>query len=143
MKRAGAGGLSRVLSVLLVLGLVAGQSGCATIFRGTQQTVTLVTSPSGRRVVYQGVEVADGQLLTVQKHFEAPRVNVGARGSPVFVELQYDPDPLLIADAALLLVFIIPGVVALGIDFATGGWRNLHNPQIIYVPDVAAPIESP
>ncbi len=36
--------------------------------------------------------------------------------------------------AALLLVGVVPGVVALGVDFATGSWRYLEEEQTVKVP---------
>ncbi len=111
--------------------VVASAPGCAAIFRGTTQTVTIRTDPPGRSVHYQGLEITDGSAVSIRKRAEEPRVYVGAWSR----ELSYEPDPLLIADAALLVVFVIPGIVALGIDFATGAWRDLDDVQRIYVPD--------
>ncbi len=109
-------------------------SGCATILRGTHQTVTLVTNPAGETVLFQGRTVKDGESFNVDKHVEEPTVYLNDSGRPIEVQLKYDPDVLLVADGALLFVFVIPGLVALGVDFATGAWRDLHSQQLVYVP---------
>ncbi len=123
------------LVVSLLIGcLLLATSGCATIIRGRGQTVNIITNPADRTVYYQGRPVSHGQNLIVSKQFESPKFNVGTDQGPIEVQMTYDMDPWLIADAALLFVFIIPGVIALGVDAATGAWRNLHSPQIVYVP---------
>lgn len=127
--------LSRLLVSCLVTSLTFHAAGCATIVRGTTQTVHVATTPPGRTVMYQGVEVADGDLITVRMQFEPPRFNVGDMERPVLVDMTFDPDPLLIADAAFLLLFVVPGLVALGVDFSTGAWRNLHYNQHVYIPE--------
>jgi hypothetical protein len=37
-----------------------------------------------------------------------------------------DVCPWLAADFALLLAGVVPGVIALGVDFGTGAWRHEH-----------------
>ena len=122
-----------MLSVLLV-NLLCLSSGCAIVFRGASQVVTIRTNPPGQTVRINGEEVSDGQAITVYKQFEAPMIDVGGPNRPIPVPLSYDPDPLLIGDAVLLIAFVIPGLVALGVDFGTGCWRDLHEQQVIYVP---------
>ena len=65
-----------------------------------------------------------------------PLINVGSAKTPINVQLTYDPSPWLIADGALLLLGIIPGVIALGVDFFTGSWRILHDPQVLHTPNI-------
>lgn len=109
-------------------------SGCAALLHGTSQTIRVTTQPAGETIYYQGIAVRDGEMVTVQKHFEPPRLNVGTPERPVMADVKFDPDPLLIADAVLLVFFVVPGLVALGVDFGTGAWRKLDDPQPVIVP---------
>ena len=122
-----------MLSVLLV-NLLCLSSGCSLIVRGASQVVTIRTNPPGQTVRIDGVEVSDGQSITVHKQFEPPMIDVGDPDRPIFVPLSYDPDPLLIGDAVFLILYVVPGLVALGVDFGTGCWRDLHELQVIDVP---------
>lgn len=124
--------LSYFINLLLVLCIVISSSGCAAIIRGTSQTCRVVTDPPGQSIMYNGREVFDGESITIQKRFEPTLISTGSN-SHVLQELKYDPDPLIICDAALLFLGVIPGVIALGVDFGTGAWRNHHNPQVLYV----------
>ncbi len=109
-------------------------TGCCAIFGGTSQTLRLVTNPEGKTVYYQGMKLKDGDTFTVSKHWEAPQLNVGTDRRPVMYDMHYDPNPWLIGDGVLLLFLIIPGLIGLGVDFGTGAWRNIDNPQQVYVP---------
>ena len=101
------------------------------MFGGTSQMVVLRSQPTGETVHYRGREVADGESVVVDKVFETPEFHVGAMP----VRMQYEPNPWLIADGVLLLFFVVPGVVAFGIDFGTGAWRNLRGTQVVHVPE--------
>ncbi len=125
--------ITRWVVYVLLSGVLNLTAGCCTIFNGTSQTVRVITHPEGKTVEYKGMNINDGDVFTVQKEFQTPEFNVGADGRPVMVSMDYGPDPWLIGDAALLLFFIIPGLVALGVDFGTGAWRNLEDPQHVYM----------
>ncbi len=126
----------RSVSTLVVAALVCSSlSGCAAIFRGNHQRVTVVTTPPGGTVMYQGQTIDDGESVIVRKRFDAPQFMVGEEGELMPVKMTYDPDLWLIGDAAFLLLGIIPGLIAGGIDFATGAWRNLDERQIVMIPN--------
>ena len=73
----------------------------------------------------------------MSRRFDPPRINVGEPRRPILIEMRWDPDPLLIADGALLLLGVVPGLIALGVDIGTGAWRNLHPTQHVNVPERA------
>ena len=120
-------------SILLFLPVALGVGGCAAIFRGTSETVTISTEPPGGEIHYQGQRVSDGGTIRVQKGFDVPTVDAGVLGAPRLVAMTYDPDPLLIADVALLFFGLVPGAIALGVDWLSGAWRNLDDRQIFHV----------
>lgn len=120
------------LACLLIAGVLNLSTGCAAVFSGTNQNVRVITTPPGKTVYFNGMRVKDGEMLTVQKHFREPEFNIGAPERPVMYPMHYDPDPWLIGDGVLLFFFLIPGLIALGVDFGTGAWRNLEDPQNVY-----------
>ena len=125
----------RIVILLIFANLIWLQCGCAAVFRGTSQTVLIQTIPAGRSVLFKGMKVADGELLTVRKELGVSKINVGTPGRPIMVDLSYKIDPWLIGDAGLLILFVVPGAVALGVDFGMGTWQLLDDPQRVYVPD--------
>lgn len=110
-------------------------SGCASIFDGTHQSVRVRTRPAGHVVYYLGEPVGDGEKIRVDKKFEASEFRIGSASSAETVRLDYSPAPWLLGDAGLLLFGVVPGLVAFGIDAATGAWRDLEDEQIVYVPE--------
>ncbi len=125
--------LGRGVAVLLACSVALMQTGCAALFGDKTQVVTVRTVPEGRTVYYHGIAVNDGDTITVRKKFKEPEVNIGSKDRPHFVELDYEPDLWLIGDGVLLLFFVVPGLVALGVDFGTGSWRDLDEHQVLYV----------
>jgi hypothetical protein len=123
----------KILPCVLLVLLAFSSTGCATMFRGRSEQVTVRTDPSGRTIYYQGRSVGHGESLHVRKEFETPQFQL--HGSGGAVPLEYNPDPWLIGDAAFLLLGIIPGVIALGIDIGTGAWRNLADEQVVILPE--------
>jgi hypothetical protein len=87
--------------------------------------------------MYEGQTIDDGESVIVRKRFDAPQFMVGEEGELLPAKMTYDPDLWLIGDAAWFLLGIIPGLIAGGIDFATGAWRNLDERQIVMIPGAA------
>ena len=109
--------------------------GCAAIFRGTSQTVTVVTDPPGRTVYYRGMEVDDGERITIRKEFRTPEFGVDDSRIPLTTPMSYDPDVWLVGDMGWFLLGGIPGIIAFGVDFGTGAWRQLDDRQLVRVPE--------
>jgi hypothetical protein len=120
-------------SIFFLLPVVLGLGGCATILRGTSERVTISTEPPGGRIIYRGQRVVDGGTIQVQKGFDVPTVDAGAPGAPRIVAMTYNPDPLVIVDVALLFFGLLPGAIALGVDWFSGAWRDLDDRQIFSV----------
>ena len=49
---------------------------------------------------------------------------------PILGHVDTDIDPWLIGSVALVIVFVIPGVVATAIDFGTGAWKKLDEEEM-------------
>ncbi|MFH0794538.1 MAG: hypothetical protein V2A74_10965, partial [bacterium] len=73
-------------------------SGCAAMFRGSTQTVRIVTQPEGKTIRYEGLKLKDGDSVAVKKHFDVPRFDVGTDRRPHPVDMDYDPDLWLVGD---------------------------------------------
>ncbi len=127
--------LKRLIFIALLSVLVPYFTGCAAIVNGSSQQVRIHTRPEGKTFYYDRVKYNDRDHITVHKEYMVSKVNVGTEQRPLDVQLQYNPDAWLIGDCAFLLIGLIPGVVALGIDFGTGTWRDYEEIQHITVPN--------
>ena len=132
MNRAGGNTTRITLSGLWMLSLLL-SGGCATLMHGTHQSVRVRTQPSMGTVRYNGDDVFDGHRVTVSKGFYAPYFTMADGPTSTQLNMKYHLDPFLLGDAALLLVGVVPGVVALTVDFATGSWRYLEEEQTVEV----------
>ena len=126
----------QLIARLLLLAMIPLATGCATMFRGTTETVRVHTMPAGASIYHEQTRVADNETVTVRKRFTPPRFVSGQPGQRRETSLSFTPDPWLIGDAALLIPFIIPGVIAFGIDVGTGAWRDLDDEQRVHLPRV-------
>ncbi len=125
----------RAILLAILCGPLAFSSGCASIFDGTHESVRVQTRPGGHVVYYLGEPVSDGEKIRVSKKFGSSEFRIGSAESAETVRLGYSPAPWLLGDAGLLLFGVVPGLVALGIDAATGAWRNLDDEQVVYAPE--------
>ncbi len=125
----GAAGIVRRGSALA---LIISLSGCATLMTEKTQTVRLTTDPPGRIVFYQDRQIRDGEYVKVHREFRAPAFEIREGERTARAAMAYTAEPWIIGDAGLLLFFIVPGVVAGGLDVGTGAWRKLSDPQVIH-----------
>ncbi len=130
-------GFARFLAALLIPATAVLVPGCAAMFSGRTQRVLVVTHPEGGIVQYKGATVSDGEVVVVTKKFEEPKFVLTGEGPPLQVPFTYDPDPWLIGDAVLLFVppGLIFGLIGFGVDVLTGAWRDLDDPQQVYMRD--------
>jgi hypothetical protein len=121
------------VNILIITALLLQTTGCALMFEDNLHTVRVVTQPNGRTVYFNGTAYNDGQTVVIDHDLETPRFNVGTPGSPRFQEIDYSVSPWLIGDGVLLVFFVIPGLVAFGVDMLSGAWRIPEDPQVVYV----------
>ena len=108
------------VSFALILFVSLGSLNCSTLFRGSKQTIKVVTRPEGCAVEIDGMKIRDGEMVTIKKKFRKPQANVGTDRRPVMIDMDYNPDPWLIGDGALAIFWLIPGAIGAGVDFGTG-----------------------
>jgi hypothetical protein len=123
--------LARLSALVTLLALLLNAAGCAALIRGTKEDVTVATRPNHRVIYYRDSPVEDGRTITVKKSAARPAFSE-APGLPE-EPMSYSIDPLILGDVALLALFIVPGAVALGVDLATGAWRNLDEQQVVFI----------
>lgn len=125
-----------VLLGLLSTLLAIGTAGCATIMSdgGDERPLTVTSDPKGATVyVRQGAADWQQQGTTPATVYLDP--TSGGGGHVVKVELDgYEAatayigteiDPWFFGSIGLVVLFVIPGLVATGVDLATGAWKKL------------------
>ncbi len=123
--------MRQVVALTFIVGQLGWMTGCATIARGTSQSVTVKTQPTWRPVAYGGQTLYHGDMIRIQKQFHVPQFAVGDPEEPQRVDVSFRPDPWLLGDVALLFAGVVPGVIALAVDFSNGAWRNYDEDQIV------------
>ncbi|AZA76121.1 PEGA domain-containing protein [Chryseobacterium sp. G0186] len=104
------------LSIVLSLGIVLSTTSCATIFTGTQDSITFTSTPEGATVLHKGIEkcvtpcttkiprALSKQTVTFEKE--------GFTGKEVKLTKTFNP--------VTLLNILLGGAIGVGIDAATG-----------------------
>ncbi len=127
----------RILGMAFLLGLMLLGSGCATIaakFKNDGKVETLIrTVPANRVFTFENLPHDSPDTVTFGHQFD-PRFIRAGRDYKTEVELASRPSPWLIGDGVLLIVPvpIIGGVIAFGVDWMTGAWREY--PPVMELP---------
>ncbi len=106
MNRSGGNTMRVTVTGLWMLSLML-SGGCATLVRGTHQSVRVRTQPSMGTVQYNGNDIYDGHRVTVSKGFNAPYFSMSDGRTSSQVDMEYHLDPFLLGDAALLLAGVV------------------------------------
>ena len=147
------GSLRHVVTGLLIAVLSLGGGGCATIMSegGGDRPLHVSSEPAGA-TVYLKRGGADWQRqpgLTPTTLYLDPssssanyQLKLELDGyEPALGYVNSDVDPWLFGSMALVLLFVIPGLVATGVDFATGAWKKLDTDSLHF--DFRAPGTAP
>lgn len=135
---------SLLTGILIALMLTGSGSlaGCATIMSegGGDRPVNITSDPDGATVyVKRGAQEWQKQPgVTPTVLYLDPSEGGGDYAlklelegyEPVTAYLSSDIDPWLIGSLALIVVFVIPGLVATGVDFATGAWKKFDEDSL-------------
>ena len=132
--------LHSLLTGMLVALTLAGSVGCATIMSdgGGDRPLLVTSTPDGAKVYVKrgaadwkeqpGVTPTTIMLDPVKGDYQLKLELDGYE--PILGHINTTVDPWLIGSVALVIVFVIPGVVATAIDFATGAWKKLDEEEI-------------
>jgi|SRR5688572_14371590 len=133
--------LTGLLLVLMLVGS-GGLVGCATVMSdgGGDRPLHLTSQPSGAAVyVKRGMQEWQRQPgETPTTIYLDPAAGNGdyqlkleLEGyEPVLGYISSDIDPWVAGSAALIFVFVVPGLIATGVDVATGAWKKLDQEQM-------------
>ena len=117
-----------LLRLALTLLIVELATGCGAMFNSSATTIRVNAQPTGARVYIDGlyaapspaeitVTTADPHSLSVQAEgYEPQTTRLESRVGGGYVVL----------DCLLLLLFVVPGILALVVDGATGDWRSVE-----------------
>lgn len=134
-----------LLTGVLVAILLAGSgslAGCATIMSegGGEREVHVTSTPEGASVSYRrGARAWEKhpELTPTVLHLDPAegdgdyQLRLELEGyEPATAYLDSDLDPWFIGSVALIVVFVIPGVVATGVDLATGAWKKFEDDEL-------------
>jgi hypothetical protein len=132
--------LHSLLTGFLIAVMVTGSVGCATIMSdgGGDRPLRITTTPEGATVYVKrgmsdwqqqpGVTPTTIMLDPVDGDYQLKLELEGYE--PILGYVDTDVDPWLFGSMALVILFVIPGVVATAIDFATGAWKKLDEEQM-------------
>lgn len=116
--------------ILLAASTLALSSGCATILKGSRESLTVVSQPAGAKVQINGIDVGNTPLTT--------RVN-GTNDQLVMVRKDgYETRTILVASsvgAGWIVVDFLCGVLPLLVDAVTGDWKSLDQNNVNVVLD--------
>jgi hypothetical protein len=117
------------ITVLLIVGALCLQS-CATIFSGRYKQIKFDSEPQGATVSINGVDMGKTPCnVSVKKKLSTQNVEIRLAGykSREF-DLEKSASNMVWLDAAGLICFIIPGLVFICVDLATGAIVDFDRP---------------
>jgi len=117
---------------MMALVLTAISSGCCTIFSGRTQPINMNSEPQGAKVSVNNMNLGTTPCLVyMERNTQYPMLKFEKEGYKAKdVQMQRNLNAWLIGDACLCLIFIIPGVVALAVDFVDGSAFELYPPMV-------------
>lgn len=113
------------ICLILAVTTALWSSGCATLFKGTTQQVMIRCNVPDASLYVDGLPISPGatsleckadHVVSAEKPgYPTASQRIRRRAAPTY----------LILDVALLVLWVIPGVVALAVDFGTGAIYEL------------------
>jgi PEGA domain len=128
----------KLIVAILILTITTLFSGCATIFNPAKQKVTIGANVPGAKVYIDGVFRGETPLtvkVPKKKDLVLEVRKEGYKSKPITVDTSVGIgwvlfDIVFLVPGILNLLLLIPGVIALAVDGATGNWRSLDNDKI-------------
>jgi hypothetical protein len=114
----------RLLSLCLAFGIVAMLSGCATVTRGTKDSLVVETTPAGATVKVNGQTAQTPCSIKLSRKFEG--VVVIEKPGYETVTVQVTSSPSTAGGAGMAGNVLIGGLIGAGLDVATGATNSLH-----------------
>ena len=128
-----------LLTGFLVALMAVGGLGCATLVSGDsgRRSLHVTSEPSGAAVAIQqdGTWSETGKVTPTTLRLDAGDGDVSIRVSlsgyqSASTLVQSEIDPWFFGSIGLVVLFVIPGVVATGVDLASGAWKKLDRDRL-------------
>ncbi|HVZ31286.1 MAG TPA: hypothetical protein VG963_02615 [Polyangiaceae bacterium] len=144
MTRASA--LQRLTGIGLSLALVTCNAGCGALFNSSIATVPISVSPAVKAKIFVDGTLAGEAPVNVRlTTYNAHTVSVEAAGyahQTVRIE-SHAGGGYIAADCVLLVVFLVPGIIALAVDGGSGDWNVLDPDQVTFQLPASRAVPSP
>ena len=120
----------KILAILLAASTLFLSTSCATILKGSRETVDITSDPSGARVQINGIDVGTTPVSAKVNGTDDQLIQVRKEG--------FDSRSMMIRStvgAGWVIVDIICGGLPLLIDAITGDWKSLDRNDAHFVMD--------
>ena len=127
---------SRGASLALAVTVLAASSGCATIFRGSSDSVTVTSDQSDAKIYIDGQFMGDGTAIATLSKRGDHTIKVtkpGCKDRIIQTQSSFDPTTLLglFLDFGLISILVVDGL-------ATGNWAKISPTYYAVTPDCPA-----
>jgi hypothetical protein len=113
-------------------------SGCATVTRGTKDSLVIETTPPGAVVEVNGQKAQTPCSIKLSRKFEGPLYITRDGYEPVTVQVTSSPSGA--GGAGMAGNVLVGGLIGAGVDVATGATNSLHpNPIKVELVPLNAP----
>lgn len=116
--------------ILLAASTVALSTGCATILKGSKESLTIVSEPAGAKVQINGIDLGNTPLTARVHGTKDQLIQVRKEG--------YETRSIIVASsvgAGWIVVDFFFGVLPLLVDAVTGDWKSLDQNEVNVVLD--------
>jgi hypothetical protein len=111
--------------ILLAASTIALSTGCATILKGSRESLTIVSEPAGAKVQINGADLGNTPLTTRVHGTNDQMIQVRKEG--------YETRSILVASsvgAGWIVVDLVCGILPLIVDAVTGDWKSLDQNNV-------------
>jgi hypothetical protein len=122
--------LMKIFAVLLAASTLFLSTGCATILKGSRETVDITSDPSGARVQINGIDVGSTPISAKVNGTDDQLIQVRKEG--------FESRSMLISSsvgAGWVIADVLCGFWPIIIDAITGDWKSLDRTDAHFVMD--------
>lgn len=128
--------LVRIASLIMVVTVLIASSGCATIFKGSSDSVTVSSDQADAKIYIDGQFAGDGTAIATLSKRGDHTIKVskpGCKDRIIQTQSSFDPTTLLglFLDFGLISILVVDGL-------ATGNWAKISPTYYAVTPDCPA-----
>jgi hypothetical protein len=120
----------KILAILLVASTLFLSTGCASILKGSRETIDITSDPSGARVQINGIDVGSTPISAKVNGTDDQLIQVRKEG--------FESRSMLISSsvgAGWVIADVLCGFWPIIIDAITGDWKSLDRTDAHFVMD--------